>query len=476
MTTRTTILVIAMAVAAGSLSAQQGGVNLRLAQGQPARYTPPLCPIKAMNSKVDKATQLLRKAYDAKTPAERTATLAEARSNIMAAIAQEAQGENPAAWYFLARVALMRGDPAEADSGFSKAEARVPSCEIDITQYRQNSWATLGTAGIEFQKKGEIDSAMNQFRDASKIFRGLPHVYANMGVLFANRNENDSAAAYFAQSLAIAEKDTSLVDDRNTAAMNLAVMYQRVGRHLDAVAVFRKYLAWKPDDTDARKSLAAAFRGAGLADSADAVERAMIADFSKSNLDSLDMQDLLAVGVASFNAQKYPAAEEAFGRAVKRNPYSRDARYNLANTYFAMKDNERLIEHAAKLTEMEPFNEDALRLLVTGQRLLKREADVIKTAEKLVALPFALDISGFQMGQTTARLQGEAVGRSPTDPTGKPIKPAAVTLVVEFLDTLGAVIDTKEFTVPVVENGQRHPIALEAKGTGITGWKYHVKA
>lgn len=475
MTTRTTVLVIALALTAGALAAQTGKINERLALGQPPKYTQPLCPIKPMNSKVDKASQLLRKAYDAKTPADRSASLAEARTNIVAALTQEAQTGNPAAWYFLARIALMRGDAVEADSGFTKAEAMVPACEIDITQYRQNSWATLGTAGIEFQKKDQIDSAMTQFRDASTIFRGLPHVYSNMGVLFAGRGQNDSAAVYFGHSLKISEADTSLTEDRNGAALNLALMQQRLNKHLDAISVLRKYLTWRPDDSDAKKALAASFRGAGMEDSATAVDNAMVAEFSKTNLDSLDMQDLMAVGVAAFNAQKYPESENAFARAVKRNPYSRDARYNLANTYFAMKNNEKLVEHSARLVELEPFNEDALRLLVTGQRLLKQEDQVIKTAEKLVALPFVIDVSTFQMGQTSARLGAEAVGRSPTDATGKPLKPAPVTFVLDFLDSAGTVIDTREFTVPVLENGKRHPISLDAKGAGITGWKYRIK-
>jgi hypothetical protein len=44
MTTRTMLLVLAATLAAGPLAAQ-GGYNLRLAQGQPTKYTPPLCPI-----------------------------------------------------------------------------------------------------------------------------------------------------------------------------------------------------------------------------------------------------------------------------------------------------------------------------------------------------------------------------------------------------------------------------------------------
>ncbi|HEV8598260.1 MAG TPA: hypothetical protein VGQ69_02770 [Gemmatimonadales bacterium] len=512
---RTSVLVLVTALAAGPLAAQQGGINLRLAQGQPAKYVPPLCPLKANNSKVDKAVSALRKAYDAKTPADRSAQLNEAKLGLTSAITQDAQGNNGAAWYYLARVALLQGDPVGVDSAFTKALALAPSCEIDITQYRQNNWALLGQAGVEMQRNGQLDSAMVQFRDATILFRGLPHVYTNMGVMFANLKppQEDSAAAYFLKALEIAEADTSLVEDRNAVAQNLAIVYQRLGKNTEAIAMWRKYLGWKPDDAEAQKSLAAAFRAAGMADSADALETGIVNRYAKMNLDSLDTQDLMSVGILAFNKSNFSDAEVAFAKAVKRNPWSRDARYNLANAYFAMARqagdsaealrklakakptdaqkaaiadtvkldaqanaaNTSLVAEATKLLEFEPYNEDNLKLLAQGQRALKLNEAVYKTAETLVALPFSVEITLFQMGPDGAKLAAEATGRAPTDATGKPIKTGPVTLVVEFIDLTGKVIDTKEAPIPVLEAGKQHSISLDAKGAGITGWRYRLK-
>ena len=90
MTTRTMLLVLAATLAAGPLAAQ-GGYNLRLAQGQPAKYSPPLCPLKAVNAKVEKGISSLRKAYEAKTPADKASALTESKQNLTTAIVQEAQ-------------------------------------------------------------------------------------------------------------------------------------------------------------------------------------------------------------------------------------------------------------------------------------------------------------------------------------------------------------------------------------------------
>jgi tetratricopeptide (TPR) repeat protein len=201
----------------------------------------------------------------------------------------------------------------------------------------------------------------------------------------------------------------------------------------------------------------------------------MVEEFSKSNLDSLSIQDLMAVGVAAFNAQRYPEAETAFKKAVERNPWSRDARYNLANSYLAIKNNEALVAEATKLLEIEPMSEDVLRLLAQGQRGLKQDDAVVKTAERLVALPFSIEVSGFQTGGPSAKLIGEATGRTPLDPRGNPLKAAPVTVVLEFLDQGGKVVATQEFTVPVLKEGEKRPIEQDGNAAGIVGWRYRVK-
>lgn len=274
---------------------------------------------------------------------------------------------------------------------------------------------------------------------------------------------------------AVAERDPSMANDRNDVALNLAIIYQRIGKNLEAIGLLRRYLGWKPDDIEARKSLAIAFRNAGMADSAQAVETALNVRLARSNLDSLDTADLMSVGVAAFNNQKYLEAATAFAKAVQRNPWSRDARYNLTNTYLAMKDNEHLIAEATKLLEIEPLSEDALRLLAQGQRALRQTDALLKTAERLVGLPVSLEVTAFQLGQSSARLSLQATGRSPQDAAGKPLRVRPVTLVVEFLNLSGAVIDSKEVAIPVLTTGQKQSFQLEGQGSGIVGWRYRPK-
>ena len=466
--------VLATAVA-GSAYAQGPILQPKLAELQPPKFSVPLCPLKTSGS-VQKGVDALRKAYEPKS--DRPAMLTQAKDLILQGIDKEGQTTNAAAWYYLARVYLKQGDIGGIDSAFRKAQELQPQCEIDIDQYRQNNWALLANAGLEVQRAGNIDGAVTLFRDADRLYAGLPHVASNLGVLFANMGgKDDSAAVYFAKAMKIAESstDTAMIGDRNSNTLNLALMYQRLNRHQDAVAVLGKYLGWKPNDMDARKALSQSLRAAGMNGRADSLENAMVGEMSKQNLDSLDTQDILAIGVAAFNGSRHADAAKAFAKAVSRNPYSRDAVYNLANAYLALKDFDNLAKTATMLIDIEPMNEDVYRLQGQGYKGMKRDADVMKAAEKLVGLQATIEMTGFQLGRSTAKLEGMATGRAPTDATGKVIKPAAVTLVIEFVTSAGAVIDTKEVAIPVLAPGTTHKISVDAKGADIAGWRYRSK-
>jgi tetratricopeptide (TPR) repeat protein len=460
---------------AGTAYAQSPILQPKLAEIQPAKFSVPLCPLKP-EGKTQKALDALRKSYEPK--ADKAAQLKLAQDLIGQALA-EGQATSAAAWYYLGRIHLMQGDVGGVDSAFAQAQKLQPQCELDIDQIRQNNWAQLAQAAFELQKAGQIEPAIVLFRDASRIFTKMPHVVANLGVLFANAGKDDSAAVYFAQAFDISEKaaatDTSMIGDRNTNALNLAIMYQRLGRAKEAVPILQKYVGWDPTNMEARKTLAQAFRDAGMADSATALDNAMIAEMSKQNLDSLDVQDLMAIGVAAFNAQKYQEAATAFAKAADRNPYSRDAIYNLANSHLAMKDNEKLVEAATRLEGIEPMNEDVYRLIGQGQKALKKDAEVLKAAEKLVGLPVHVEMVGFAIGRSSAKLEGIARGRAPTDAQGKAIKPAPVVLIVEFITTAGTVIDTKEVALPQLAVAAEHQFAVEGKGADIAGWRYRAK-
>jgi hypothetical protein len=142
-----------------------------------------------------------------------------------------------------------------------------------------------------------------------------------------------------------------------------------------------------------------------------------------------------------------------------------------------VKDGPKLVEYAEKLHQLEPANEDALKLLSNGYKLTKQTDKATGVGEKILSLPMHVAMKGFTLKATGATLEGTATGRDALDPkTTKPMTAKAQTLVIEFTDKSGAVISSQEVAVPPLAKDQTHDFSAEGKGEGITGYRYKVKA
>ena len=459
-------------MAAGSAAAQ--GRATRLVADSAAKFQIAFCNLK-MAGKVGDGQKAFKTGLEDKDPAKRAAALDQAVKILTTEVTSGQQGASGAAWYYLGRAYLAQGDVTGADSSLAKAEKFQPDCEIDIATYRQNAWAVLANAGIEKLRAGDTDSALVLFRQANTLFQKLPHVYENVGVIFANQGNNDSAAVYFGKAAAVAEADTTLIDNRNSATLNYAMTLQRAEKHPEAIVALTKYLGWNPNDTDARKSLSWSYRQSGQAAKADSLDQAMVKEFESMNYDSLSAGDLMAVGVSLFNAQKFKEAADVFEKLKAKNAWSRDAIYNLANAYLALKDWPKLVETGKQLQAIEPLSEDSYRLTGQAFRELKQQDSLLKEAEALVGLPIAVEVTTFSMGTTSSRIEATATGRKATDASGKDLKPVPVTLTWEFMDDTGKVLGSQDVNVPALEAGATHAIKAEVRQPGITAWRYKRK-
>jgi tetratricopeptide (TPR) repeat protein len=465
--------VLALTVMAAGSAAAQGRAT-RLVADSAAKFQIAFCNLK-MAGKVGDGQKALKNGLEDKDPAKRAAALDQAVKILTTEVTTGQQGASGAAWYYLGRSYLAQGDVVGADSALAKAEKFQPDCEIDISTYRQNAWAVLANAGIEKLRAGDSDSALVLFGQANTLFQDLPHVYENVGVIYANQGQHDSAAAYFGKAAAVAEADTALTENRNSATLNYAMTLQRLEKHPEAIIALTKYLGWNPGDTDARKSLSWSYRQSGQVAKADSIDNAMVSEFATMNYDSLSAGDLMAVGVSMFNAQKFKEAADVFEKLKAKNPWSRDAVYNLANAYLALKDWPKLIEAGKQLQQIEPMNEDSYRLTGQAYRELKQQDSLLREAESLVGLPIAVEVTTFAMGSTASRVEATATGRKATDAAGKDLKPVPVTLTFEFLDDSGKVLGTQEVNVPALEPGATHAIKVEGRAPGITAWRYKRK-
>lgn len=463
--------VLALVLAAPASAQQPTVVDARVAASLVGQFAQPFCPMRK-DSRLNNVERALKSYAEEREPARRDRALADADRLVREALA--ADPANGAAWYFLGRYHLARGDMVGMDSAWTRALESLPDCDVDMTTYRQNAWATLTNAGIEFQNAGQEDSAKVAYLGATRAYVGLPHAFMNLGVLYANAGSNDSAATYFAAAVRATEGDSTLVEERSALLLNLGTIYQRMGSHREAVNTFGEYVRANPDDDNVLRQLSISYRALDMVDSAEVVEGKLLTALSEMNLDDLDGQDLLAVGVGLFQAEQYARAADIFRRAVVLNPYDRDALYNLANSYLALEDGPQLLSASEQLRAMEPMSEDILRMQGQALRLIGgRDDEMIAVAETLVALPVSVEVSRVSYTATEGRIAGTLLGRGALTAAGRPIPPAALTLVFEFLDIQGNVVGTGTVEVPALTEGQEQPLALTAPvSRGVAGWRY----
>jgi tetratricopeptide (TPR) repeat protein len=476
-----------MAIAASSAAAQGQPklISDRVAKSQPTKYEPANCGIKPNHFKVGSAAGYLKSAIETDVPESKHRILGQGVKVVVEAIQQNGQEKNPAAWYYLGRTYLEQGDIYGADSALTKAEQLAPACQKDIAGYRRNAWVYLINAGSKFEKDKNADSALALYREAAVVYHSSPVTYYSIATGLNDKGQTDSAAYYFGQAVNAAQgvTDTAELRYRDRSAFNEAAIKLNAKKYPEAVTAFQRYLSLVPNDIEAKRGLAASYRGAGQVEKAQALEKEVAAAPGGGGggagggeaAGGAGAQDLMSVGVNLYNEKKYADAAAAFEKAATAEPYNRDALYNLANTYLALKNGPKLLATAQRLIAIEPASENALKLLGEGYKQSGKVNDAVKIAEKVLALPADVKVTDFSTTGSGATLQATATGRQAQTAAGKAIQPTEQSLTFEFLDAKGTVVGTQEAKVPALAPAASQNVKVDAQGAGITAWRYKVK-
>jgi tetratricopeptide (TPR) repeat protein len=474
---------ILLSVGATVGQAQQPVLNDRVAKAMPATYMPAQCKIKPGHFKVGSAAGYLKAAIETDVPESKTRILGQGEKVDLEAIQQNSQEKNPAAWYYLGRIYLQQGNLYPADTALTKAEQLAPDCAQDIAGYRRSAWVALVKAGTKFEEDKNPDSALVMYRQAGAIYRGSPIAFYQTAAILNDKGQTDSAAYYFGQAAAVVSTDTTDIKVRDRSAFNQGALLLNGKKYDQAAVVFEQYLKRAPKDMEAKRGLAAAYRGSGKIEQAQALEKELVAAGGAPGATGAPgapgagaaSQDLMSAGVNAYNDKKYADAAAAFEKLVAAEPNNRDALYNLSNTYLAMKNGPKLAATAAKLVAIEPLNEIALKLQGEGYKQSAKVDDAVKTAEQVLALPTDVKASDFSATGSGGTLTLTATGRAAQTPSGKAIPAVAVPIVVEFLSGTGAVVATQEAQVPALAVGASQEIKVAGQGSGITAWRYKRK-
>jgi tetratricopeptide (TPR) repeat protein len=473
--------ILLLSLAASAAESQQRVLSDRVAKSMPTSYQAPDCGLKSGHFKVSSGATYLRTGIETELPENQKRALDDGERVLLDAMRQNKQDGNPAAWYYLGRIYLQRGDIYGADSALTRAEKLAPACAKEIDGYRRNAWVALIKGGSGFEEQKNLDSALVMYRHAGVMYRKSPIAYYQAAAVFNQTGATDSAAHYYGLAVAASGNVTDTTEQkiRNRSAFNQGALLLNSQKHAEAAAAFEQYLKWVPKDVEAKRGLAAAYRGQGQAEKAQALEQEIVAAggsaAGSASGAGAGTADLMNVGVNLYNDKKYAEAAEAFAKVAQAEPYNRDALFNLSNTYLALKDGAKLLAAAQRLSAIEPMNENSLKLVGEGYKQAKQVEEAVKVAEKVLALPMDVRVTEFSTGASNATLTGTATGRAAQTPAGKPIPPAPVTLAVEFLDAKGAVVGSQDVAVPALEAGKSQEIKVTAQGGGIAAWRYKQK-
>src|ERR1043166_7908595 len=205
---RAAAALLALALAPGASLPAQGG------------WIPPQppCELPPANSKINNAITALKSAVE--KPESRDPQLAQAKRLLTDAIVQDKQSANPAAWYYLGRLAVTTGDVAGADSALARALALAPKCADDIASYRHDLWGELLNNGLAAWQDGKQDSGLALLRAAVGLEPANPKPLLAAAGLLASRGNDDSAFAYYRLAAKTAGTDTAFARDKRDALAN----------------------------------------------------------------------------------------------------------------------------------------------------------------------------------------------------------------------------------------------------------------
>src|SRR2546422_10668771 len=112
---------------------------------------------------------------------------------------------------------------------------------------------------------------------------------------------------------------------------------------------------------------------------------------------------------------QYRLAAKAYEIGLVKNPYARDALYNLSAIYFLAGDTSKLLPLVQRLYAIDPMNKNTLAKLFGAWQLLGKKDSVLHYLQVAEALPFEVTVSSLNTSDKAATVEGLVTnGGAPT--------------------------------------------------------------
>jgi len=182
--------------------------------------------------------------------------------------------------------------------------------------------------GIALKDKGELDAAIDSYKQALKIKPDYAEAHSNMGIALQEKGELDAAIDSYKQALKIKP-------DYAEAHSNMGIALKDKGELDAAIDSFKQALNINPDLAEAHSNMGIALKDKGELDAAiDSYKQALAIkpDYAEAHYN---------MGVVLQERGELDAAIDSYKRALKIKPDYAEAHYNMS---FALLNIGRLTE------------------------------------------------------------------------------------------------------------------------------------
>ena len=217
----------------------------------------------------------------------------------------QAAPSHPDALHLLGLIAHQAGKIANAVDLISRAISINPSGPMYYN------------LGVALQACGEMDAAVESYRQALVLTPDYAEAHGNLGAVLQGQGMYDAAAEHLRRATCLRPEDAG-------AHSNLGVVLQTQG-HLDAaLESFHRALAIKPNHAEAHNNLGMAQQAQGRLDAAlDSFHRALAINPNHAEAHN-------NIGVVCLAQSRFDAAAASFHRTLSINPEDADAHNNLS--------------------------------------------------------------------------------------------------------------------------------------------------
>lgn len=403
--------------------------------------------------------------------------------------------------------------PSTVDSLFRVVETAKPVCAKQTTDFRLYAYRESANSAINALNAQKNDSAEFYATQVTRIYPASPYGPMILGTVASTKGDNAKALQLWQQSATNAAADTSYRDVRRQMLNNIGLTYMKEANTASGAA--RQAAARKAADAYGQLIEVPGTTGSYLHTGRTNMQSALLlvgdtAALVKSyqpliaNPASYEYLDLLNSAVNAARAMKSDDAAKLFEATLVKNPYSRDALYNLAVVYLTLEQNAKVAPIVTRLVAVDPANSENYNLAARAYLALSKAARTAKNTAAAAAyndstvtwfnrgtkLPAEVTFTEFSPSEKQVVVGGSitdrrdkaesngaaapapARGAKAKAPASKSIAPKPVTVNFEALDATGAVVGQGTTTTEPLTPGKSATFKVTIQGANVAGYRY----